>query len=110
MKPDDIQKRLDKIEGGQHDDAYENRMWLITQLRASLERERTLEEALQYCADNQCSHPDNQLATNSKIDRDWCSDCRSWVYRGEENVAKEALDRVQSLRDCKAEASLPESK
>lgn len=75
--------------------------WPIAEIKLRftlLEREKLKEataelvEALEECENEWCGHPDIRLKNNNDLDRDWCSCCSRWIYRGrEESPASAAL-------------------
>lgn len=57
-----------------------------------MEKVKVLIDALQEIDECWCQHPKIRLTSNEYLDRDWCSDCSEWIFRGkEENPAKLAL-------------------
>ena len=43
-----------------------------------------------------CKHVEaiRRMNDQSKMSRNWCCDCGTWVYRNEKNPAREALDKI----------------
>lgn len=53
--------------------------------------------ALEQIDSEWCPHSNIRLDQNENLSRDWCCACSNWIYRGETNLARDALRRGEGM-------------